>query len=210
MRKLGQIRRNQFEDVCVLLREVYRAPHVELRVFRRPERPGGYSLPGMEGMGLPVALLPDLLRVLAQTLERLVRDGLVDAPSISEAITMETGDPVALRAVARNSRREPRVSLQVPVGCRLVDSTNSWPSKAVIGETKDVSNGGAQVLLSERFPLFSRVEVFMRIADLNFHGRAVVVSADVHPTHGGYRHSLRWLGLTDQAKTALSQATPPS
>ncbi len=217
MKKLGQVRRSQFEDICVLLREFQRVPHVELRVYRRSVRVGGDSLPGPEGIAVPVSVLPDLLRVLAQTLERLVQDGLVDSPSNSGAITMETGEPVpvGLRAITPRSRRgdcrrERRVPLKLRIGCRLLDSTDLWSSKEATGETEDVSNGGAQVWLSERFSLFSRVEVSMRVGELTFQGGAEVVGAEVRPTHGGYRHSLRWLDLTAKAKEALSQAIAPS
>ncbi len=48
----------------------------------------------------------------------------------------------------------------------------------------------------------------MQIGGLNFRGQAEVVDVDAEarPTVGGYRHSLRWTGLTFQEKTVLSQA----
>ena len=46
----------------------------------------------------------------------------------------------------------------------------------------------------------------MRIGALDFQGQAEVVHAQVHPRHGGYRHSLRWIGLTAPERAALSQA----
>ncbi len=77
---------------------------------------------------------------------------------------------------------------------------------AVFGEVKDLSIGGAQVWLPERFSLFSKMKVLMRIGGLDFQGRAEVVGAEVHPTGEGYRHSRRWLGLSNHAKATLSQA----
>jgi hypothetical protein len=79
------------------------------------------------------------------------------------------------------------------------------PSKAVTGETEDVSTGGAQIWVSERFSLYSRVEVFMRIAGMNFQGRAQVVGAEVQPKGGRYRHSVKWVGLNAEATAALSK-----
>lgn len=211
MRKLDRIPRTPLEDICVLLREVQGVPHVELRVYHPPVRPDGDPTPGLERIALPVDVLPDLLRVLGETLARLVEEGLVDAASLSEVTTMVSGEPILLRGTGRcDSRREPRVPLKLRVGCRLVEAKGSLSSKVVTGETKDVSRGGLQVWLPERFSLFSQVEVYMRVVGLNFHGRAEVVGADVHPTHEGYRHSLRWLELTPRAKAALSQAISPS
>ncbi len=36
--------------------------------------------------------------------------------------------------------------------------------------------------------------------------RAEVVNAEAHPTHEGYRHSLRWMDLTPDEQAALSRA----
>lgn len=208
MRKLDQITRSPLEDICVLLREVHGVPHVELRVYYPPGRPGDDPTPGLERIAVPVDVLPDLVRVLTETLERLAQDGVVDAaPQGPATEAAEAG----LRGTGRcDSRRERRVPLKLRVGCGLVGAKDMSSSKVVTGETKDVSNGGLQVWLPERFSLLSRLEVYMRVAGLNFHGRAEVVGADVHSTHGEYRHSLRWLDLTPRAKAALSQVIPPS
>ena len=105
-----------------------------------------------------------------------------------------------------HARREPREHLTVPVGCRLLDVADSRSRKMVFGETKNLSNGGARVSLSGPFPLMSRVEVSLWIGGLKFQGRAEVVNAEAHPTHEGYRHSLRWMGLTPDEQGALSRA----
>ena len=52
----------------------------------------------------------------------------------------------------------------------------------------------------------SRVEVSLWIGGLKFQGRAEVVNAEAHPTHEGYRHSLRWMDLTPDEQAALSRA----
>jgi hypothetical protein len=65
-----------------------------------------------------------------------------------------------------HARREPREHLTVPVWCRLLDVADSRSRKTVFGETKNLSNGGARVSLSEPFPLMSRVEVSLWIGGL--------------------------------------------
>lgn len=211
-KKLGQVSRSQSEDICAMLREVHGAPHVELRVYRRSPCSNDECLPGTEWIAVPVEMLPDLLRMLEQTQDQLVRQGMVHLPSFSEATSMEAGEAVTLEAFAPPSRRgdarrDCRVPLVVPVGCRLLSTQDPAPSKAVTGETEDVSSGGAQIWISERFSLFSRVEVFMQIAGVNFQGRAQVVGAEVHPKGGRYRHSLKWMGLNPEATAALSKLT---
>lgn len=101
------------------------------------------------------------------------------------------------------------MTLKVPAGCRLLDAADSSPSEPLIGEIKDVSQGGAQLWLPRRLPLYSRAEVFMRIGDLNFQGRAQVVGAEVHPKDGRYRHGLQWLALNPEAKVVLSKILLP-
>jgi hypothetical protein len=207
-KKLGQVSRSQCEEICAILREVNGTPHVELRVYRRSHRPGEESLPGTEAIALPVEMLPDFLRMLEQAQDQLARQAVEHLPSFAEATAMEAGEAVTLDAFCPPSRRgdarrQCRVPLVVPVGCRLLDGED--PSKAVTGETEDVSTGGAQVWIPERFSLYSRVEVFMRIAGMNFQGRAQVVGAEVHPKGGRYRHSIKWVGLNAEATAALSK-----
>ncbi|MFQ5988816.1 MAG: PilZ domain-containing protein [Candidatus Methylomirabilales bacterium] len=208
-KKLGQVSRSQSEDICAMLREVRGAPHVELRVYRRSNCSNDESLPGTEWIAVPVEMLPDLLRMLEQTQDQLVRQGMVHLPSSTEATSMEAGEAVTLEAFAPlsrrgDARRDCRVPLVVPVGCRPLSSEDSSSSKPVTGETEDVSTGGAQIWISERFSLYSRVEVFMQIGGMNFQGRAQVVGAEVHPKGGRYRHSLKWVGLNPEATAALS------
>lgn len=207
-KKLGQVSRNQCEDICAILRELNGVPHVELRVYRRSHRSGDESLPGTEAITVPVEMFSDLLLMLEQTQEQLVREGVAHLPSCAEATVMQAGEAVTLDAFSPpsrrgDSRRQCRMPLVVPVGCRPLDGEDS--SKAVTGETEDVSTGGAQIWISERFSLFSRIEVFMRIAGMNFQGRAQVVGAEVHPKAGRYRHSLKWVGLNAEATAVLSK-----
>lgn len=209
-KKLGQVSRSQCEEICATLQEGHGAPHVELRVYRRSPRSGEQSLPGGEWIAVPVDLFPDLLRMLEQTQAQLARQGLLHPPSNDQGTVMQNGDAVTLEAFAPRShktcsRREQRVPVVVPVGCRLLGNEGSVSSKAVTGETEDVSTGGTQIWISERFSLFSRIEVFMRIEGVNFQGRAQVVAAEVHPKKGRFRHSLKWVGLNAEATAALSK-----
>lgn len=208
MKKMGRVSRNQSEDICALLRELNGVPHVELRVYRRSHRSGEESLPGTEAITVPVEMLPDLIRMLEHTQEQLVQGRGAYQPSGPEAITIHADDAATLHTFQpsggrRDSRQQCRVPVVVPIGCRPLDGEES--GKAVTGETENVSTGGAQIWVSERFSLFSRVEVFMRIAGENFQGRAQVVGAEAHPEGGRYRHSLKWVGLNAEATAALSK-----
>lgn len=204
--KLGRVKRSKLEEICAVLRDVQGVSHVELRIYRRSPQSNQQSLPGREGIAVPVDILPDVLRLLEETRKELVHRGLLHPTS--HATTMEGGEEVPLRVLPPgrrgDSRREPRAALVVPVGCRLLQATES---KTATGHTEDVSHGGTKVWLSERFSLFSRVELFMRIGDVNLQGRAQVVAAELHPKDGRYRHSLQWIGLNPEAKSALLKLT---
>ena len=165
---------------------------------------------------VPITVLSLVLVLTAPLISQVayVFDGVgcvedVYLPSSAEAVTMEDGEVVRLPLSYRvDSRRESRIAVEVPVGCRHLEATDSGPSEPLVGEIIDVSQGGAQLWLPRRVPLFGRLEVFMRIEGLNFQGQAEVVGAEVHPKDGRYRHGLRWLGLNAQAKAALSQVIP--
>lgn len=154
---------------------------------------GGDAVAGMEGVAVPLDLFPDLLRVLVDSQERLIQEGL-----------LHTSGAEAPRYL-RSDRRGRRVPLRVPVECC------PWPvvdSRVLRGETRDVSSGGAQLWLPECLPLLTRVEVFMQIKEADFKELAEVVGVGVRETNGRYRHSLRWLELNTQAKATLSQVIP--
>ena len=191
-KKLGQVSRTKLEDIYVSLREINKAPHVDIRVYRRPVR-GGDAVAGMEGLAVPLDLFPDLIRVLDESKGRLVQEGLLHAP-----------DGEAAPELSRD-RRGRRVPFKVPVECC------PWPvgdSRVLRGETGDLSTGGAQLWLPECLSLLTRVEVFMKIEGIDFKELAEVVGVGVRPTKGRYRHSVRWLELSGQAKAALLQIIP--
>jgi hypothetical protein len=126
---------------------------------------------------------------------------------------MERGQTVPLaiedRPKVQASRQHPRVTLNVRGECRQLDKKDFWPGKPVVGEVLNVSAGGAQVCLPQRFPRFSQVELFMVVDGLVFRGRAEVAGADASVqggTAGGqFRHSLRWMSLEGPAKDVLTR-----
>lgn len=193
-RKLAQVSRTKLEDIYVSLREINGAPHVDVRVYRRPAR-GGEAVAGTEGLAVPLDVFPTLIRVLEESQGRLIQEGLLRAP-----------DEGAAPQLSRD-RRGRRVPLRVPVECC------PWPvgdSRVLRGETGDVSTGGAQLWLPECLSLLTRVEVFMQIEGADFKELAEVVGVGVRPTNGRYRHSVRWLELSGHAKTVLWQVIPTS
>lgn len=212
-KRLGQVTRTKLEDICVSILDVHGTPHVDLRVYRRSARLGGDGVGGTEGITVPLSLLPELLRVLDESQERLVQEvlkhprshGRVRRAQPGKAVEHHNVNSIAASRRLLGDRRGRRVPLRVPVECR------HWPAVdyyTVNGETEDVSVGGAQVWFPERFPLLSPVAISMRIAGLPFQLLAEIVGVGIRQRHGRYRHSLRWLGLNAQAKAALSQVIP--
>ncbi|MFQ5840507.1 MAG: PilZ domain-containing protein [Candidatus Methylomirabilales bacterium] len=195
IRKFGPIRRDRLEDIWVSVRGDRSVPYVELRVSPRVERPGARSPAGQEAIRVPVGVLSELLRVLGQAQDCLVTEGLVHVPACakartpaaSESLTVHLADTPGHRG---DRRRDPRAPFKMPIYCHPMDEIGTSP---MAGEIQDVSRGGAALWLPKRLPLYSRVEVIMRIAGLIFRGKAEVVGATVHAKNGSYRHSFRWL-----------------
>jgi hypothetical protein len=211
--RLGHVIRNQAEEIWISLRGVGANQHVELRVHERQSSAKAELEPGKERIAIPVDLLPVLVKALAQAQDALVTRGLIYAPPTAKITHMERGNAVALgaedRPKAQPARQHPRVALNVRGECRLVDKKDFWPGKPVVGEVMNVSAGGAQVRLPQRFPRFSQVELFMVIDGMVFRGRAEVAGADAEtqtgPTSGQFRHSLRWVSLEGPAKEVLTK-----
>lgn len=213
-KNLGRFSRNASEEIRLLLREVHGELHVELRAYGRSARHGGAYAPEPEAILVPVRLLSDLCRVLEETHDRLLKERLVDVPSLTNVISIAATDPITLQRVEPpdllpDSRSERRVAANLPIECHLLSAPDSWPSQPlpgqVTGEIRVLGSGGAHVWLPEQFPVFSHLAVFMRIGELIFRGQAEVVEAASHPKGGNYRHSLRWISLSPQAKAALSK-----
>lgn len=209
-RNLGRVRRNASEEIHVWLREEDGEQYVELRVYSHSQGENSLSLPPQEAITVPVGVLPDLWRILTRTQFHLATAELARVPPPAEEKTKRGAEG---RGHRRSRRREPRVPVRLPVKCSLLGSPASSPSKPkteqVTGQIWDVSSGGAQIWLPERFPVLSRVALVMPIGDPIFRGHAEVLGATLQPKSGKYRHNVRWLPLNAQAKAALSKLIGP-
>ncbi len=209
-RNLGRISCNASEEIHVWLREKDGKQYVELRVYSHAHGDNPFSLPPREGISVPVDVLPDLWQVLTRAQYRLATEELANDPAPAREIPKRG----ALRRDDRQSRRrEPRVYVRVSVKCTLVSAPASSPATPntgrVTGQIWDVSSGGAQVWLPERFPVLSRLALVMPIGQPFFRGHAEVLAATLQPKRGRYRHNVRWLPLNAEAKAALSKLLGP-
>ncbi len=216
MEKVGQIQRNQLEDVWVSLCEFHGEPHLELRVYPRAALSDSYPLPRQEGIVLPINLLPDLLRVLMQAQELLLMRGLLHVPSPTSGTTLDRGEPTTVRLAPRPGpqprRRHPRVPVNLPVKCHPLGPGNMKAGMPLSGEIKDVSLGGAQIWLPKRLPRYSRLEVAAVIEGIGFRVQAEVVGVEIEAKRdaktGYHRHSLQWVAMDATAKAVLSKVLP--
>jgi hypothetical protein len=200
---LGQVTISQCEDLKISLINIRGESHVELRISARAASGSASGLPGERAVFLPVRSVPDLLRTMREITEALGKRGLTSVP--------ETTPPLAGPLARTDSRRSPRVHVSIPVECRLLDPTTFWPGKWVAGEITNLSVGGAQVWLDERFPRFRQVEVFGEVEGTVLRGRGEIVGADLMstaPQNGRHRHSLRWVSMDTFAKSVLSRLVP--
>lgn len=207
-KNFGRVSRNKSEEIRVWLQEVEGNLCVELRVYDRSAQQAGVSLPELEGLVVPIHVLWDLIQVLQQTHNHLTKEGLVDAPTMNNLITAD--DPIRLHLVVQPSDPQPdtgpkpSVSIHIPLECYPLGTPDNWPSEPVTGEIRDLSTEQAQVCFPKEFPTGSRLAI-TRIGDQIFRAQAEVVGTALHPDNGTYRHSLRWLSLSPQAKAALSK-----
>jgi hypothetical protein len=124
---------------------------------------------------------------------------------------MERGSLVATPLAKRtaSARRDLRVSVQLPIECRLVDPEKFWPTAGVRGQIRDLRTGGAQIWLPQRFPRFKQVDVSLIIDGKGFQGRAEIVSVDAEskkePKTGFLRHGLRWVAMVPKSKEILRE-----
>ncbi|MGH7423976.1 MAG: PilZ domain-containing protein [Candidatus Methylomirabilales bacterium] len=212
---LGRVSRNDSEEIRLTLREVRGELCLELRVYTRSAHHGGMPVPDPEAIVVPIRVLPDLCRVLQQSHDRLVKEGLAAPPSRPTIVTMQPTEPPTLclgdlQAATPNTRSELGTSVTLPVECYLLKtSSDTWPSKPlpghVAGEIRNVSGGGAQVWLPEQFPISTHLAILMRIGEITFRAQAEVVGTAPHPKDGHYSHDLQWLSLSPQAEAALSK-----
>jgi len=202
--KLGRVIRSQWEDIWVLLDHGQEEPHLELRLHNHGPSFEPESISASERIGLPVRLLPDLLQTLTQAQDQLRARGMLERAQPG----VNVGGPTR-RA---DARQFPRVVMDPAAECRVVDPEGPELFPSVIGQIRDLSQGGAQAWFPQRFPQLKQVDVFMTIEGVSFRGRAEIVAPDDHgkaEVKGGlYRHNLRWVALHAQSMAALSSVAP--
>lgn len=181
---------------------------MELRLCCPSSEPGEGCVPQGDGIAVPLNLLLELGRLLRQIGDRLITEAPSSPSSPPSAITMQGGEATGLDLFVPfshrgESRRTVRVPLNLQVACRLL--SENCPPKPLVGGVGNISRGGLQLWLAQRLTLYSRVELFARMAGANFRGRAEVVRAEAQPEDGRYEHGLRWLHLTPQAQAALAK-----
>jgi hypothetical protein len=204
MEKLGRVVRSQWEDIWVLLDRSQAEPCLELRIHTHGRSEGAEDSPGGEGIGVPVRLLPDLLHTLTQAQHQLREWGLLAHAQVSAGNRSRPG--------RLDARRFPRVTMEPAAECRVVDPEGPSAARTMIGQIRDVSQGGAQAWLPQRFSQLKQVDVFMTIEGVSFRGRAEIVGPDelgkAEIQSGLYRHHLRWVALHAQGVAALSRIAP--
>jgi hypothetical protein len=209
---LGQVVLSRFEDLKISLIKIGGEPHVELRIYARAASGNAGVLPGGRAIVLPVSLLPELLRAMTVAKEVCIERELIFLPKTQGTETWQSGTASVAGLRARtDSRRSPRAHVRIPVECRLLDPTTFWPGKWVAGEITNLSVGGAQMWLDERFPRFRQVEVIGEVEETVLRGRGEIVGADLirtAPKNGRHRHSLRWVSMDTFAQSALSRLVP--
>ena len=209
---LGQVALNPLEDLKIFLMQIRGELHVALRIYARAAPDSASGLLGGRSLVLPVRSLPEILRAMTEITEALSKRSLTSVPETGGVENLQSTTPPVPGPPARtDSRRNPRVHVRLPVECRLLDPTTFWPGKWVAGEITNLSVGGAQVWLDERFPRFRQVEVFGEVEGTVLRGRGEIVGADLMrtaPKNGRHRHSLRWLSTDTFAKSALSRLVP--
>jgi len=202
--KLGRVIRSQWEDIWVLLDRGQEEPHLELRLHNHGPSSEPESVSASERIGLPVRLLPDLLQTLTQAQDQLRAWGLLKRAQPG----VNVGGPTR----RMDARQFPRVVMDPAAECRVVDPEGPELFPSVIGQIRDLSQGGAQAWFPQRFPQLKQVDVFMTIEGVSFRGRAEIVAPDDHgkaEVKGGlYRHNLRWVALHAQGMAALSRVAP--
>jgi hypothetical protein len=213
-KKVGQVRRNETEEIHISLKELHGELHVEMRVYGRSARHGGAYLPEPEAIAVPVHALLDLCHVLEQTHDSLLKEGLVKLPSLMNMISIGAGDPVTLQPAPQpdappEAPRGPQVAVKLPFECVLMGAPESWPStplpERVTGQIRVLSVRGARVWLPAQFPACCHLAIFLRVGKIIFRGQAEVVEVESHPKNGNYRHRLEWRSLSPQAQAALSK-----
>lgn len=181
---------------------------MELRFYSRSARHGGGSQPEPEGIVVPVHALSELCHLLEQTHNHILKEGLVNVPTLGNLIVSEDGaqHPPHGRPTYPRARCPPRASCVSQTARRVlyIGCSERWTSQLVTGKIGDLSSESAQIRLTREFAVGSRLAVLMNMRELTFRGQAEVVEAAPHPPNGYFQHSIRWVALNPQAKATLA------
>jgi hypothetical protein len=210
--QFGQIICNQHEELWISLKEVGRRWLVELRVRGRAQNGLGESQSRESIITLPIDQLPLLLNRLERVRESCVKRGQLGGASVGEMVVMDRGEEVVLRDPNRmgghRGRQHPRVPVRYAVLCQPLPTALSPQPLVLRGEFRDLSVGGAQLLLPCRLELGQQVEVAGSIEGQSFRARAEVVGAELRlgrDANGrGLRHHLKWLTYNAAAADILT------
>ncbi len=214
MEEFGQIICNRYEELSISLKEVCDRWHVEFRVHSRAQDGAAETRPGRSIINLPIEQLPLFLDRLGQVRDSCVSRGQLGGTSVGEMVVMDQGERVVLRDPEhlrfRRARQYQRFPVRYGVVCQPQPTDLSPRPRCVRGEFRDLSAGGAQILLPCRLELGQAVEVAGMIEGQPFRAKAEVVGAQLEhgwdANRGNLRHSLKWLTYNAAAADILTMA----
>jgi PilZ domain len=212
--RFGQIVCNRHEELSISLKEVRQRWHVEFCVHGPAQEGLTESRPGRSVINLPIEQLPQFLDRLEQVRDSCVKRGQLDEGSVGEMVVMDQGERVVLRDSDRlrghRARQHRRFPVRYPVVCQPLPTDRSPRPTILRAEFRDLSVGGAQILLPCRLELGQQVEVAGLIEGQPFRARAEVVGAELQAggdaIGGDLRHSLKWLTYNAAAADILTMA----
>ncbi|HYB74607.1 MAG TPA: PilZ domain-containing protein [Candidatus Sulfotelmatobacter sp.] len=182
--------------------------YLELRVWNKLGAREQEPFPSAEGIRVPLALFGKLARAIQAVEVALRRRNLLpgEAPEVTQ---MVGGAPAAVRKPAVSAppavavggqplgRTDPRVQVDCPVDYAI--RSRQKPARPVVlrrGRTKDISRSGAQVVLPERVPILTALQLtlYLPVGDITLPCEVVWA---LHPAGGdivreGCRHGLRF------------------
>jgi len=212
--QFGQIVCNGHEELSISLKEVCRKWHVEFCVHGRAQHGLAESRPGRSVINLPIEQLPLFLDRLRKVRDSCMERGQLGGASVGEMVVMDQGEQVVLRDPDRvrghRARQHPRFPVRYAVVCQPLPTDLSPRPTPLRAEFRDLSAGGAQILLPCRLELGQQVEIAGLIEGQPFRARAEVVGAELRAGRdangGNLRHSLKWLTYNAAAADILTMA----
>ncbi len=214
MEEFGQIICNRYEELSISLKEVCDRWHVEFRVHTRVQGGAAGTRPGKSIINLPIEQLPLFLDRLGQVRDSCVSRGQLGGTSVSEMVVMDQGERVVLQNPERlcwqRVRQYQRFPVRYGVVCQPLPTDLSPRPPCLMAEFRDLSVGGAQILLPCRLDLGQQVEVAGLIEGQPFRAKAEVVGGQLEV--GGdakrrrLRHSIKWLTYNSAAADILTMA----